>query len=40
MDGIDLGADAQIDHLDEHRKGHREVDVTLWNVLLETLAEE
>src|SRR5262245_24720251 len=31
------GADPEVQHLDEHREGHREVDVALRDVLVEAL---
>jgi hypothetical protein len=35
VDGLLLRANAEIDHLDEDREAHREVDVALGNVLAE-----
>ena len=35
-----LGAHAQVDHLDEHREAHREVDVALRNVEAQPVADE
>jgi hypothetical protein len=34
------GANAQVDHLDEHREAHRKVDVALRDVLVEAFGEQ